>query len=132
MSVHAAFNGRNWAAEIIENGGATLAFATHRGAYLLSEHEMSDGYFVSAYARSATEKMIPVTEFTESDLGEFIGMYFAELVQPGFYIGAWVFEGNVYLDISEWIADKDDAIFAADFRDQIAIWDIAANEAINL
>lgn len=132
MSVHAEFNGRNWAAEIIENGGATLAFTTHRGEYRLSEHKMRDGYFVSAYARSATEKMIPVEEFTNYDIGFFIGSYFAELVQPNFYLGAWVFEGYVYLDISEWIADKDDAIFAADFRDQIAIWDIAANEAINL
>lgn len=48
------------------------------------------------------------------------------------YIGCWIDDGNVYMDISTNIQDKNEALKVARINDQLAIYDIASNESIYL
>lgn len=48
------------------------------------------------------------------------------------YIGCWIDEDNVYMDISTNIQDKNEALKIARINNQLAIYDINNNESIYL
>ena len=48
------------------------------------------------------------------------------------YIGCWIDDGNVYIDISANIQDKEKALQTAKRNNQLAIYDIANSESIYL
>jgi hypothetical protein len=49
-------------------------------------------------------------------------------------IGTWTDEtdGAVYVDCNTWVARREDALLLAGARGEIAIWDLAASEAITV
>ena len=48
------------------------------------------------------------------------------------FIGFWVNEGKIYIDLTRHIVDKKPAILFGINQDQIAIWDCEKNKLINL
>ncbi len=56
----------------------------------------------------------------------------AILATPGHYVGTWLHDGKIYLDVSQVIYDRDDAVRAGKDRDQIAIFDLRHAEEITL
>ena len=51
--------------------------------------------------------------------------------KPGVHLGGWVSDGKLWLDPSENITDRDEAIKAGKARDQLAIWDVAGGQEID-
>ncbi len=51
--------------------------------------------------------------------------------RPGVHLGGWVSDGKLWLDPSENIADRTEAIGAGKSRDQLAIWDVAGGQEID-
>jgi hypothetical protein len=54
------------------------------------------------------------------------------LAQPGRYLGAWIDDGIVYLDITEVHAERAHAEALGYDRNQLAIWDFARQEEIRM
>jgi hypothetical protein len=44
---------------------------------------------------------------------------------PTYFVGGWLSEGTVYLDVTEHVEDLDRALALGISRNQISIWDIA-------
>jgi len=82
------------------------------------------GYFVS----DAGGIEIPLDAFTETDVRTFADKYAFELAHAGVFLGGWVSDGRVYLDITRHYFSRACALKAAEINQQLAIWDIA-NEA---
>jgi hypothetical protein len=78
----------------------------------------TSGYMVSA---SGLTRRISLDNFLDSNV-HFYAAQFAPL--PNLYVGGWLSDGIVYLDLSENIQDRETAIQAGIERNQIAIWDI--------
>jgi len=63
-------------------------------------------------------------------VGGFLNRHKVELSAKTNYLGAWLYEGQVYLDVSECVSDIDDAVNAGIERNQIAVWDVVAGAEI--
>lgn len=82
----------------------------------------SSGYMVAP--SKSTERIIPQDQLSKQAVEAYIDDFHGLLGQPGNHFGAWVDNGDVYLDVSknvpkQWKA-KQDAVRA----DQEAIWDM--------
>jgi hypothetical protein len=86
------------------------------------------GYMVS---RDGSEKVIPVSSLTADDVAAFRSKYRTALTNPNTYLGAWVYEGKVFLDVSDHLQDKAEAIQLAYKNHQLAIFDLAAMDSID-
>lgn len=80
------------------------------------------GYMVSL---PDYEAKVPVDAFNPGELATYV-MITAEVVadRDDLFYGAWIDGGYVYLDISQHIASKQEALIAADLHDQLAIYDL--------
>ena len=90
---------------------------------------LKDGYFVSLQGyQTEIEK-----ELVSQSLTHAILAYYSKLAQRySAYVGIWEESGKVYLDLTEHVADLDDAVQSGKRRNQKAIWDIVKNEPIHL
>lgn len=82
----------------------------------------TSGYMVAP--SKSTERIIPKDKLSKQAVESYIDDFHGLLGQPGNHLGAWVDDGDVYLDVSrnvpkQWKA-KRDAVKA----DQEAIWDM--------
>lgn len=93
------------------NGGGTFG-----------ENVPETGYFV---AREEPYLTIPLSEFNNESISRFP-------VPDGCFLGTWVHEDNVYIDVTEHFVDLDKALEAARLGNQLAIWDIEKEEEIFL
>lgn len=124
----------NWARNlrifrhIMENEGATFDIRTREFK--------KDGFAVAdpAQAYQAEEKhSSPVfAEEGRKLIGEFIKNWEGELTEPNKYVGAWLDDGNYYLDVATVVMDRSKAIEMGKETDQIAIWDLGANAEVRL
>ena len=124
----------NWARNlrifrhIMENEGATFDIRTREFK--------KDGFAVAdpAQAYQAEEKhSSPVfAEEGRKLIGEFIKNWEDELAEPNKYVGAWLDDGNYYLDVATVVMDRSKAIEMGKETDQIAIWDLGANAEVRL
>lgn len=48
------------------------------------------------------------------------------------YVGTWVDDGKLYIDLSVHVEDRDEAIVKAEKAEQLAIWDFALGESVTL
>lgn len=86
--------------------------------------DMSSGYFVS---RDGVGMEIPEEQFEEG----IVSGWLANVKQAaGDFIGTWVDEGKVYLDLTRWFEDLDEALKFGKANNQIAVWDIENGEAV--
>jgi hypothetical protein len=62
-------------------------------------------------------------------LDEFVKSHHAHLGRNR-YLGTWVNDGKVYVDVSQWVETLDNAIALGKSRGELAIWDCAKNEEV--
>lgn len=105
--------------EIKENNGGTYNKE-------LKSINAKQGYMVSL---QGYEKKCKTIEETESAIMENM-----EIVKglDGAYLGAWIDEGIIYIDISILVENKEDALELGKVNNQLAIYDIENNESIYL
>ena len=105
--------------KILKNGGATLTRE-------LEEAQDTKRYIVSVYGK---EKVFKLNQLEE--LGQAVLSYAKDL-KKGYYIGLWVNDNKVYLDVSTSFDRKNQAMDFGKNNKQIAIFDIKENKSINI
>jgi len=107
--------------KVLKDGGITI---TSR----LVQVKRQTGFFVSLKNQ---EIVIPLKDFIPDTLSERINSLRVKDTQ---YIGIWVDKVNekVYIDISVWIRDREQAIQKGIDESQIAIWDIEKGQEVYL
>lgn len=88
----------------------------------------SSGYMVSV--DKSTEHVIPLRDLTPEDIADYRDLHQQSLRDPSAFLGAWVWKGKVYLDVSQHFDDLAQAMAAAQAHAQIGIYDIAAGETL--
>lgn len=106
---------------MINDGGATLS------ADDLKPVRFSGGYVVSVKGREHIADVDAIDAIRAAIVGN---VAYARLHSA--YVGLWAELGKVYIDVSFWIADRDNAIATGKANEQIAIWDVAGNCPIYL
>lgn len=86
------------------------------------------GYMVSL--DKSTEKVIPVRDLTPGDVADYRDLHTRELADPDNYLGAWVYKGKLYLDISHHESVEATAMDLAKDHDQIGVYDIASGKTL--
>jgi len=111
---------------------AALHAVASDGGFTVHDH-MGDGptsgYMVSLSKTS--EKSIPLANLAAADITAYRTRYATALKRADCYLGAWVFEGNVYLDVSQHVGDRTHAIDLAHQRDQLGIFDLGSMSTID-
>lgn len=80
--------------------------------------------------RKENEDRFPIAKFTPQDVRSFIESNLQELSQPGKFVGTWVKDGIVYLDVSEEHDDFDTSFQRAWNGHQKSLWDNEINDEI--
>lgn len=75
--------------------------------------------------RPDIETIVPLDRFSEADLESFILRNQGLLESPENYLGAWVDNGNVYMDVSTIIADREEALRRALAAQQLGVFDLS-------
>lgn len=105
----------------IKNGGVT---------FNLEGKAPEKGYMVSVVGQ---EIVIPELDYVYENLEDYINEKMSLLTSmSNLYVGVWYHKGNYYIDLSENILSKADALKQGILRSQKAIWDIVAGEEIKL
>ena len=111
---------------VLKDGGITL---TSR----LVRVKRQTGFFVSLKGQGT---VIDLKDFTSDSLFLTINKLFMqyEIIYNKQFIGIWVDKTNekVYIDISVWIGDHDEAVRKGLIENQMAIWDIEKGQEIYL
>lgn len=105
--------------KIIKNGGATLTKE-------LEEAQDTKRYIVSVYGKEKVFKLNQLEELEKAVLD------YAKALKKGYYIGLWVNNNKVYLDVSTSFDRKGQAMDFGKNNKQIAIFDIKENKSINI
>jgi len=114
--------------DILEYTGGTVSVDT-------GESVQSDRGYVVAYGRGC-ELIAPIDLEPDASWLHDLVHGFIRSVSPvvlqGRNVGAWIDNDLLYLDVSEIVTDRDEAIALGRTREQIAIWDLRKNESIYL
>jgi hypothetical protein len=114
-------NLKEFVAAIIENGGATYNLA--------NGGTVDKGYMVSK--KGFEMKFQPEVDVTQA-VCQFIKEFGFELYEVENFIGAWIDEGVLYLDVSNNFAKRCDAIREGYKNEQLAIFDVVTQESLYL
>lgn len=114
-------NLKEFVAAIIENGGATYNLA--------NGGTVDKGYMVSK--KGFEMKFQPEVDVKQA-VCQFIKEFGFELYEVENFMGAWIDEGVLYLDISNNFAKRSDAIREGYKNEQLAIFDVVAQESLYL
>jgi hypothetical protein len=115
-------NLQNFYNELVNNNGASYSIVNG----ILNPNS---GYFVSLPNR---EQQINRNDFNTSILADFINNNSDLLSNENNFVGGWIENGIVYLDVSEQIADKRTALNLGVQRNQLAIYDANNGNVISL
>lgn len=88
----------------------------------------SSGYMVSL--AKVAESVFAIADLTPEHIAEYRDKNEATLADKDNFLGAWVYEGNVYLDVSRHMTSKATAMDLAKANDQIGVYDIGKGETI--
>ena len=110
----------NFLTEVLTNGGASFNLVT--GIF-----NPNQGYFVSVPNRE-----VKTTNLTAEILADFINTNIDLLSNENYFLGGWVENDIVYLDVSEQIFDKRTALVQGINRNQLAIFDASNSSVIKL
>jgi hypothetical protein len=113
-------NLKEFVAAIIKNGGATYNLAIGDTAH--------SGYMVSKKGFEMKFQEVDVTQA----VCQFIKEFGFELYEVENFMGAWVDEGILYIDISNNFAKRSEAIREGYKNEQLAIYDVIAQESVYL
>lgn len=106
---------------VIKNGGVTIN---------LAGNVPTRGFAYAPF--KGTEYVKPVKEFTEADIIKFFDKNYDKISKKGKYLGGWVSEGNVYLDISEVGEASAKTLEKAQRGKQLAVFDLENFKDVNL
>jgi hypothetical protein len=87
------------------------------------------GYMVSL---RDCEQQFYFDDFENKDIKNYFFRYVHSLSDENSFLGGWVHDNKVYLDVSINIPNLEDAIYYGMYNDQDAIWDCANNKEIIL
>ena len=105
----------------VKNGGVT---------FNLEGKAPEKGYMVSIVGQ---EIVIPELDYVYENLEDYINERMSLLnSMSNLYVGVWHHKGHYYIDLSENILSKADALKQGILRSQKAIWDIVAGDEIKL
>lgn len=96
---------------------------------LIGEDVPTSGYLVGG---AGTEHVIGSDQFTPDSVQAFINQNRAQLFSKGFYLGTWIEDGRVYLDVSEHHDSYENAYALGQSRSEKAIWDIARKTSVHI
>lgn len=108
-------------------------FAGRDGSYNPVFHKVpTTGYMVGGASWTLT---VPVGRFGGEMVYDFVTAHIMFLRDPRTgegdrYIGWWTHEGRVYLDVSDNVTDKSEAVRLGRLRKEISVWDIEKGEEI--
>lgn len=103
---------------------AETLMSNRLGGYSVDIHGEvpKDGYMVGGLVPA----LIVSEEFiTVDDIKGFIEFHWFRLHNANTYFGVWTYEGNVYVDISRKIDQREEAMRQARNRNEIAVYDVA-------
>jgi hypothetical protein len=107
------------------NGGGTF---TLTGEQVLHRR----GYYVGGLVPSAIVAAFGVS-YIEDCLERFVQQHVGWTEdREDIYLGTWLNGGNVYIDLSEWVGDRDQAIGLGRERGELAVWDCERGEEVTL
>ena len=105
--------------EILKNGGLTLDKN-------FNKIDKKTGFMVSI---EGFERKLD--RFTYEDVKAVVDEY-KSLLKGTLYLGFWIDEGILYIDISKWFRDKSEALKFGKQNKQIAIFDLKNSESIRV
>jgi len=108
--------------ETLSNNGASYSILT-------GELNPTNGYFVSLANKGVT---VDLNNFTQKDIVVFISENYDTLSQENHFIGSWISEGIVYLDVTVQVTDKRNALELGYRNGQQAIYDANVGKVIDL
>jgi hypothetical protein len=114
-------NLKEFVAAIIENGGATYNLAMGDTAH--------SGYMVS---KKGFEMKFPPEKDVKQAVVQFMEAYGFELYEVENFMGAWIDEGILYMDVSNNFAKRSEAIREGYKNEQLAIYDVVTQESLYL
>lgn len=88
------------------------------------------GYAVSPYKER--ELQLPLNEFDSNTLQSYVLENADLLAKEAHFLGAWIDNNTVYLDVSIQVSQKQIAVRIAKQSDQIAIFDLSNNKSIEI
>lgn len=116
----------NFVNDTLKNGGASFNLLT-------GEYNPKNGYMV---ATQGHEIVIPLKKFHNASLADYIAkkstLLLSGISNTSLFLGAWIDKGMVYLDISEKVEDRQEAVKLGIERKQKAIWDNFNGKEIRL
>lgn len=104
--------------------------ATGGDTVSMDDHRPLSGYVVSIYPEY--ERRIPRKGFTVYNIMEYVCEHIEILKRDEHYLGTWVHDDQVYLDISVRTQDFLHATMEALDANQLAIYDILGKETVYL
>jgi hypothetical protein len=104
---------------ILENGGITIS---------LEGTEPTTGFAVGAYPDRSW--VLPTFSFDDVVLAHWVSVNIEWLGRSNHYVGAWVSDGLVHLDVTRVIEDRTEAIELGQRKCQLCIWDIKRAEEV--
>lgn len=110
------YNLFNFVQGINNNGGATYNLNT-------GEFNPNNGYIVGLKGTQVKMDYDPL--IIPDKIRSYISQFGSELTNPENYLGGWVENGELYLDVVVKISDQQDAHNAAVTNDQMAYYDCA-------
>lgn len=88
------------------------------------------GYMV---ALEGHEETFPAEVFCAEMLSGYVARKFDVLTGTGeVYLGAWLADGVVYLDVSECVTDRQLALELGALRNQLAVWDVVNSAEVSV
>lgn len=118
-----------------KTGGGALAEHVHPEGFSLDPHtgkSPSSGYMVAlpGHTHQYPDSVMKDKHQLAAAIDRFLMEEREVLDKPGVHLGGWVSDGKLWLDPSERIADRHEAMKAGKERDQVAIWDVAGGQEI--
>lgn len=108
--------------ETLNNNGASYSI-------LSGELNPTNGYFVSLANKGIT---VDLSDFNQKVVADYISQNAIQLNQAKYFVGSWIDNGVVYLDVTVQVADKRNALELAYNNGQQAIYDANIGEVIDL
>ena len=111
---------------IIANAGGTFSFDGESVTF-------TDGFAVPLSGFGTITKLEGLSATNFVNLANDLVRKVDGLADPStHFIGAWIEDGNLYIDLSVRVEDKEVALVKASNADQLAIWDFANSESVTV
>ena len=122
QSVHGRLGNRTLADKVESSGGFTYSPVGNKSP--------KSGYAMAL--NPMYEERVPLRDFGPDHVAEYRKKWAAVLAEPNNYLGAWVQDGYVYLDVSVVVSDESEAMDVARQNQQRAIFNLSTFEEIEV